>query len=292
MHSPTSIRSTSGSARNGCSRPTVPAGRPKPCARSQQLRRSLTQELGVDPSPEIIDLEHRMLDHDPGLRSGAPHYERVEPDPSESSGTGADIAARAVPTGAAPPVYEDALRSVRASSDLKLGLATVAVLITDLVGSTQIRTSIGHHRADEIERRHEGVLTRAVADYRGTIVKRLGDGAMAVFTTATDAVAAAGAIQTRLAGEREMNAPALQTRIGVSAGEVVVEADDVRGLPPTEAARLCARASGGQILTTQLVQQLAGGAQCRRIQSVRRVRAEGVARARPTVRGSLADRRR
>ena len=49
----------------------------------------------------------------------------------------------------------------------------------------------------------------------------------------------------------------MHVRIGISAGEVVLEESDVRGLPPTEAARLCARAEGGQILTTELVHQLA-----------------------------------
>ena len=96
--------------------------------------------------------------------------------------------------------HGDALRNIRASQ-LKLGLATVAVLITDLVGSASMRTQLGDHRADEMERWHEGVLNKAVADYQGTIVKRLGDGAMAIFTTATDAIAAAAAIQTRLARE-------------------------------------------------------------------------------------------
>ncbi len=133
----------------------------------------------------------------------------------------------------------------------------MAVLITDLVGSASLRTQLGDHRADEIERWHEGVLSKAVTDYQGTIVKRLGDGVMAVFTTATDAVAAAASMQTRIARESPTKLASLEVRIGVSAGEVVVEAGDVRGLPPTEAARLCARAKGGQILVSQLVHDLA-----------------------------------
>ena len=50
-----------------------------------------------------------------------------------------------------------------------------------------------------MERWHETIVSKAVADYQGTILKRLGDGAMAIFTTATDAIAAGAAIQTRLA---------------------------------------------------------------------------------------------
>ena len=56
--------------------------------------------------------------------------------------------------------HSDALRNMRAILQLKLGLATVAVLITDLVGSASLRTSLGDHRADEIERWHEGSSPR------------------------------------------------------------------------------------------------------------------------------------
>ena len=221
------------------------AGRQAEALRAfQQLRHSLAGELGLEPGPELVELERRMLDHDPALRAGA--------------------AARSGPDALEPPAvpleivtdHGDALRNLRASQ-LQLGLATIAVLITDLVGSTSMRTRLGDHRADEMERWHETIVNKAVADYQGTIVKRLGDGAMAIFTTATDAIAAAAAIQTRLAREARAQAAAMHVRIGISAGEVVLEENDVRGLPPTEAARLCARAEGGQILTTGLVQHLA-----------------------------------
>ena len=232
------------------------AGRQAEALRAfQHLRRNLTQELGLEPSPELVELEHRMLDHDPALRAGA--HLRIASAPVEF---GRDVGTESEGAGAASDQvgdYGDALRTIRASRQLKLGLATVAVLISDLVGSASMRTNLGAHRADELERWHESIVSKAVTDYHGTIVKRLGDGAMAVFTTATDAVAAAAAIQTRLARESRAQAAAMKVRIGVSAGEVVVEENDVRGLPPTEAARLCARAEGGQILATQLVENLA-----------------------------------
>src|SRR6476620_6853940 len=163
------------------------AGRQAEALRAfQHLRRSLAQELGLEPGPELVELERRMLDHDPALRAGAPA--RIPTGELEPPAVALEVVTD----------HGDALRNMRASQ-LQLGLATVAVLITDLVGSASMRTRLGDHRADEMERWHETIVSKAVADYQGTILKRLGDGAMAIFTTATDAIAAGAAIQTRLA---------------------------------------------------------------------------------------------
>ena len=134
-------------------------------------------------------------------------------------------------------------------------------------------------------------MSKAVADYQGTILKRLGDGAMAIFTTATDAIAAGATIQTRLAREAHTQAASMHVRIGISAGEVVLEESDVRGLPPTEAARLSARAEGGQILTPSSSTS-SPGAQRGPLPSARCVRSEGPPRPDAALRSVLADQRR
>ena len=36
-----------------------------------QARRYLREELGVEPSPDLVALEHRILDHDPTLAAPA-----------------------------------------------------------------------------------------------------------------------------------------------------------------------------------------------------------------------------
>jgi hypothetical protein len=120
---------------SGCWRPTGPAGRPKRCAPSSTLRRNLAQELGLEPGPELVELERRMLDHDPALRAGAPA--RIPIAELEAAPVALEVVSE----------HSDALRNMRASQ-LQLGLATVAVLITDLVGSASMRTRLGDHRAD------------------------------------------------------------------------------------------------------------------------------------------------
>lgn len=136
----------------------------------------------------------------------------------------------------------------------------VAVLFTDLVGSTALSSSVSPEAADELRRGHFGVLRRAIAEADGTEVKNLGDGLMVVFPTASAAVACAvGMQQATELDNRDRETP-FGLRVGVSAGEVVEdkEEEDFFGDPVIEAARLCARCEAGQILAADVVRLMAG----------------------------------
>src|SRR5581483_1756964 len=87
-----------------------------------------------------------------------------------------------------------------------------------------------------------------------------GDGVMAIFAGAAEAVAAAVGIQQALErqGRSDRSTAAQEVRIGLSAGDVVLEEGDCFGTPVIEAARLCATARGGQVLVTEVVRWLAG----------------------------------
>ncbi|HZI39286.1 MAG TPA: adenylate/guanylate cyclase domain-containing protein, partial [Acidimicrobiia bacterium] len=142
------------------------------------------------------------------------------------------------------------------------GRSTAIVLFTDLVGSTELRSRLGEDAAEELRREHDRLIAGGIEANRGRLVKHLGDGMMATFTGASDALAAAVAIQQALdrhnrSGSGE--AP-LEVRIGISAGDVTFEAEDCFGTPVIEAARLCAAAGGGRILVTDIVRALAGTA--------------------------------
>jgi hypothetical protein len=98
-----------------------------------------------------------------------------------------------------------------------------------------------------------------VAEARdGRVVKSLGDGAMVAFGAAHDALAAAVAIQQEIELHNRTAAERLSLRIGISLGDLVHEADDLHGMAVTEAARVCAAASGGTILLTDVVRVVAG----------------------------------
>ena len=139
-------------------------------------------------------------------------------------------------------------------------IGTRSVLFTDLVGSTELRVRLGEDVADELRRVHDQMVAAAVEAHHGTVVKGLGDGILATFESAADAVAGAIAVQQEVdAFGRHSPDRAFALRVGISVGDVSAEHGDVFGVPVIEAFRLCATAGGGEILTADLVRALARG---------------------------------
>jgi tetratricopeptide (TPR) repeat protein len=71
-------------------------------------------------------------------------------------------------------------------------------MFTDLVGSTEIRSRVGEDAAEALRVIHDQVLTDAIAANGGQVIKHLGDGMMATFTSAAGAIAAAVAMHQQL----------------------------------------------------------------------------------------------
>jgi class 3 adenylate cyclase len=134
----------------------------------------------------------------------------------------------------------------------------IVVMFTDLVGSTELSSRLDAADAEALRQAHFAVLRRAVAAHEGTEIKNLGDGLMVTFPSASAALACAVAMQQGIDVHNRSGKERLSVRIGVSAGEAVVEDGDCFGDPVVEAARLCAAAAGGQILAADLVRASAG----------------------------------
>ena len=162
------------------------------------------------------------------------------------------------------------------------GRSTAIVLFTDLVGSTELRSQLGEIAAEVLRQQHDALVTGAIEAGRGTVVKNLGDGIMATFTGASDAVGAAVAMQQAIGRHNRAGGTALDVRIGISAGDVVFENDDCFGTPVIEAARLCGAAHGGQILASELVRGLAHAGE-ETFAPVGSLELKGLARPLPTV---------
>ena len=135
-----------------------------------------------------------------------------------------------------------------------MATATATILFTDVEASTELRAQIGEAAADRLFRDLERRLSGIVEKRRGRVVKTAGDGVMAAFESASDAVTAAIDMQ-RATHRRDER---VRVRIGVASGDVSWESGDCFGLPVVTAARLETAAQGGQILVTQVVRWLAG----------------------------------
>ena len=145
---------------------------------------------------------------------------------------------------------------------------TITFVFTDLVGSTELTSRLGDVAVDELLV-HFGLLRDVVSMTGGEEVKSMGDGLMVAFRSATDAVSCAVAMQqaTHRRNERP-DVVALGLRVGVHAGDAILADDDYFGTPVNAAKRLCDRASGGQILASRLVCDLAGARAGHRLRDV------------------------
>lgn len=95
----------------------------------------------------------------------------------------------------------------------------ITVLFTDLVGSTQLASSLTPDAGDELRRKHFSALRQAVATSGGTEVKNLGDGLMIVFPVASAALGCAVAMQQAVHRDNAVADRRLGIRVGLSAGE-------------------------------------------------------------------------
>jgi len=134
------------------------------------------------------------------------------------------------------------------------------ILFTDMEGSTSLTQRLGDAAAQDVLRTHNSIVRDALTAHSGTEIKHTGDGIMASFTSASAALEAAVAIQKVLAVHNSDNPDiSLRVRIGLNAGEPVAEDEDLFGTAVQLAARVCDRAEPGQILASNVVQELAAG---------------------------------
>jgi len=133
------------------------------------------------------------------------------------------------------------------------------ILFTDVEGSTALTQRLGDAKAREVLRTHEQIVREALKAHGGSDVKTLGDGFMASFPSAMRALEGAIAMQRAFAEHNESAEEPLRVRIGLNAGEPIREEQDLFGTVVIMAARITAKAEGGEILASDVVRQLVAG---------------------------------
>jgi adenylate cyclase len=130
------------------------------------------------------------------------------------------------------------------------GSARCAIVFTDLVEFSDWALEAGDAEAVQLLRDVASAVEPAIQQHGGTVVKRLGDGHMAVFDSAAPAVEAVHDANARLA---QVQAPGYEPRIraGVHVGRPRCIGGDYLGVDVNIAARLTDAASGGQVLVSE-----------------------------------------
>jgi class 3 adenylate cyclase len=128
----------------------------------------------------------------------------------------------------------------------------LAVLFSDVVGSTRIYEILGDQRAREIVALCIDLMRASTEQHRGTVIKTMGDEVMATFALADEALNAAAQIQRQITTHPalQVEGQAVAVRIGCHFGPVVVETRDVFGATVHTANRMTSQAKAGQIMTT------------------------------------------
>src|SRR5271170_932539 len=134
-----------------------------------------------------------------------------------------------------------------------------AILFTDMVDSTRLTQQLGDREAMQLLRQHDSIVRSVLAQFGGSEVKHTGDGIMAAFASASQAVGAAMQVQRALGEQGEDEQSPFHVRIGVAAGEPVTERDDLFGAAVQLAARLCACAQPDCIVVSSGVHDLCRG---------------------------------
>jgi len=130
---------------------------------------------------------------------------------------------------------------------------TAIILFTDIAESTALTERMGDVAFRAASRALDDRLRAAIRDAGGTPVegKVLGDGVMGVFASAAQAIGAAlRCVELSAEG-------ALRLHIGLHAGDVIKEADNVYGGAVNIASRICGLCAPGEILVSATIRELA-----------------------------------
>ena len=166
---------------------------------------------------------------------------------------------------------EDALTADRATSlqafrDLfsdqvlrpgdEVAVRRVALLFTDLKGSTALYRSIGDAGAYSLVRDHFAFLAGIVRAHNGAVVKTIGDAILAAFADPADGLAAAIAMQREVAGfNAERDGVGIVLKVGLHDGPSIAvtlnDRLDYFGSTVNLAARLQGESRGGDIVISK-----------------------------------------
>jgi class 3 adenylate cyclase len=146
---------------------------------------------------------------------------------------------------------ESFIRSLGERREPERMLATI--VFTDIVGSTERAAALGDEDWKLLLERHQALVRRRLAEFRGTELNTTGDGFFASFD------GPGRAIRFAQAAIEDLRGIGLEIRAGVHTGEVEELGDDIGGIAVHIAARIAAEAGDGEVLVSSTVRDLVAG---------------------------------
>lgn len=131
--------------------------------------------------------------------------------------------------------------------------AFATILFTDVVGSTAALVEVGDERWKQVLDRHDRIVDRELAHFRGRKVVATGDGVLAVFDGPARAVRCALSI---IDAVRPLG---IEVRAGLHAGEVEARSDNIGGIAVHIGQRVSALAAPGEVLVSRTIPDLVAG---------------------------------
>jgi TolB-like protein/class 3 adenylate cyclase/Tfp pilus assembly protein PilF len=133
----------------------------------------------------------------------------------------------------------------------------VAILAADVVGYSRLIRADEEATLAALKGIRKDVIDPKIAEHHGRIVKLMGDGMLAEFGSAVDAVRNAVEVQQAVT-EHQADVPddrRIQYRVGVNLGDVVIDGDDIYGDGVNVAARLEGLAAPGSVCISGAVHE-------------------------------------
>lgn len=158
-----------------------------------------------------------------------------------------------------------------------LGAGIHTFLIADIRGYTQFTHERGDDAAAALASAFAALTDEVISGHDGVVLELRGDEALAVFSSARQAIRAAVQLQARLRDPDQEGFP-LPVGVGLDAGEAVPVLGGFRGASLNVAARLCSLAGPGEVLATPEVVHLATRMDGVRFRPRGRVELKGIAR--------------
>jgi adenylate cyclase len=233
--------------------------------RPSRTRRTARRISRVDGHPRLVALARMLRRRLPGDPAYGDPLSLAGEEPAHLIGKQLAAVSAARPS-ALRELGFGALQAFQALSEAQgrgHGDREVAILFTDLAGFSDWTLEAGDTMALELLRRVGLAVDPVVTAHGGRVVKRLGDGLMAVFDDAGSAVAAAEGAVRAAAGVRVGDyGPRL--RAGVHVGTPRKLGGDFYGADVNIAARVAAAAEPDEVLVSDAVRERLSGHDFRR----------------------------